>query len=79
MAATTTLRVRPQTRDALNRLAKDDNISAPELLERLVAREEEERLLRAMNSDFAALRADPTAWRDFKAETDAWDAASAAT
>jgi hypothetical protein len=77
MRASTSLRVRPHTRDALNRLAQQDRVSAPELLDRLIEREEQERLLAAMNDDFLALRTHPAEWRDFKAETAAWDASSA--
>lgn len=77
MPATTTLRVRPDTRDRLNRLAQEDRISAPDLLDRLVEREEQERLLKAMNDDFRRLRGDEAEWEDFKAETAAWDATSA--
>jgi hypothetical protein len=72
----TTLRVRPHTRDRLNRLAREDNVTAAELLERLVEQEEHARMLRAMNEDFAALRADEAAWREFRAETAFWDAAA---
>ena len=76
MAATTTLRVRPHTRDRLNDLARQDQISAPELLERLVEQEEQARLLRAMNADFARLRADEEAWTEYRTETALWDATS---
>lgn len=77
MAPTTTLRVRPDTRDRLNRLAEEDHVSMPELLDRLVEREEEERLLKAMNDDFRRLRRDEVGWRAFRTETAAWDASSA--
>jgi hypothetical protein len=77
MAATTTLRVRPSTRDRIKRLAAEDHVAAPELIERLVAREEHERLLRAMNDDFGALRDDATRWAEFQAETTVWDTTSA--
>jgi hypothetical protein len=76
MESTTTLRVRPHTRDRLKRLAQEDRISTPELLDRLVEREEQERLLRDMNDDFARLRDDRSAWAHFKAETALWDATS---
>jgi predicted transcriptional regulator len=75
--ATTTLRVRPDTRDRLNRLAQADKLSAPDMLDRLVEREERERLLMAMNDDFESLRGNESAWEEFKAETAAWDATSA--
>lgn len=77
MSASTSLRVRLHTRDALNRLAQEDQVSVPELLDRLIAREEQERLLASMNDDFLALRTDAAAWSDFKAETATWDATSA--
>jgi len=76
MAATTTLRVRPDTRDRINRLAQEDGVAAPELIDRLVEKEEQDRLLRAMNEDFARLRKDEAGWAAFKAETAAWDTTS---
>jgi predicted transcriptional regulator len=76
MAATTTLRVRPDTRDRLNRLAEEDHVAAPELIARLVEKEEQARLLRAMNDDFGALRDDATRGAAFEAETAAWDTTS---
>ncbi|MGI8800717.1 MAG: hypothetical protein ACR2KV_00880 [Solirubrobacteraceae bacterium] len=79
MAATTTLRVRPDTRDRINRLAAEDHVAAPELIDRLVEKEEQERLLRAMNDDFDKLRNDGTRWADFNAETAAWDTTTADT
>lgn len=77
MTATTTLRVRPHTRDRLNRLAREDRVSAPDLLDRLVEQEEQGRLLKAMNDDFERLRGDQDAWAQYKAETAVWDATSA--
>lgn len=47
------------------------------MLDRLVEREAEARLLEGMNDDFIALRADGAAWEEFRAETAAWDASSA--
>lgn len=77
MAATTTLRVKSQTRDRINRLAAEDHLAAGEFIDLLVAKEEQERALRAMNEDFSRLRQDPHAWGSFRAETAAWDTASA--
>ncbi|MDX6649358.1 MAG: hypothetical protein QOI91_1777 [Solirubrobacteraceae bacterium] len=76
MAATTTLRVRPETRDRINRLAQQDRVAAPELIDRLVEKEEQARLLLAMNQDFERLRDDDAGWAAFKAETAAWDTTS---
>jgi hypothetical protein len=77
MAPSTTLRVRPATRDRLNRLAQQDNVSAPDLLDALVEREEEARMLSAMNEQFRHLRSDERAWAEFKEDTSAWDDAGA--
>lgn len=64
-------------RDRLNRLAQEEHVSAPELLDRLVEQEEQARLLKAMNDDFERLRGDEDAWAQFEAETAMWDATSA--
>lgn len=77
MPKSTTLRIRTETRDRLNQLARASRLSNPELLERLVAREERERQLEQMNRGFASLRSQGAAWAEFKDETDAWDAAAA--
>lgn len=68
------MRVRPQTRDRLNALARQDSLSMADFLERLVQREEENRLLDAMNASFQDLRRDPAAWAAHRAESEAWDA-----
>jgi hypothetical protein len=51
-------------------------VAAAELIERLVAKEEQERLLRAMNDDFDRLREDPTRRAAFAAETAGWETTS---
>ncbi len=79
MAATTTLRVRPATRDRIKRLAQEDRVPVPELLDRLVEKEEHDRLLAGMNDDFDRLRRDGAAWSDFRAEAAAWDTTSGDT
>ena len=78
MGSITTLRVRVETRDALNRLARAKNMSMADFLEYMLQREQESQLLAAMNDDFAALRDDAAAWQEFKAETERWDATSVA-
>lgn len=77
MGSTTTLRVKTETRDRLNRLAKEERLPAGDFIDLLIAKEEQERALRAMNEDFRRLRQDPQAWEAFQAETAAWDTASA--
>lgn len=51
-------------------------MSAPELIDQLVEKEEEDRQLAAMNTDFERLRDDEHAWADFKTETAEWDTTS---
>lgn len=73
MAATTTVRVRPDTREAIARLSERRGIAAAELLGELVARAEEDELLAAMNDDFRHLRADEPGWRRLEAERSSWE------
>lgn len=49
---------------------------AGDLIDRLVEKEEQDRLLRAMGEDFQRLRQNPEAWAEFQAETAAWDTTS---
>jgi hypothetical protein len=51
-------------------------VAAPEMIERLVEKEENRRLLRAMNADFDSLRDDAARRAAFEAETEAWDGTS---
>ncbi len=71
--ASTTVRVRSETRDAILRLSERRGISAGDLIEELVAREEENALLDAMNEDFATLRQDRAGWRSLIEERAAWE------
>ncbi len=73
MAATTTVRVRPETREAIARLSERRGIPASDYLFELVARAEEDELLEAMNVDFRALKADRTGWRRLETERSSWE------
>jgi len=73
MAATTTVRVHPETRAAIARLSERRGVSAADYLGELVARAEEDELLAAMNDDFRDLKADPAAWAALEAERASWD------
>jgi hypothetical protein len=73
MSASTTVRVRPETREAIARLSERRGLSAGDLLSELVAREEENELLGAMNEDFAALRRDASQWRALAREREVWE------
>ena len=73
MAPTTTVRVRPETREAIARLCESRGVSAAEYLAELVARAEEDQLLAAMNDDFRDLKLDQTGWSRFEDERAGWD------
>ncbi len=73
MAATTTVRVRPDTREAIARLSERRGLATADLLGQLVARAEEDELLAAMNDDFDHLNADPPGWQQLEAERSAWE------
>ncbi len=73
MAATTTVRVRPDTREAIARLSERRGLATADLLGELVAHAEEDELLAAMNDDFRHLQADPSAWSQLEAERSAWE------
>jgi hypothetical protein len=73
MAASTTVRVTPETRERLARLAKARGLSTPELVDLLARRAEEDVLLDRMNSHYAALRSDPAAWEEHVRERELWE------
>lgn len=68
---TTTVRVRVATRDRLAKIGERRGLTAPELLDELVARAEEEDLLASANEHFAATR------EQRQEEIAAWDATAA--
>ncbi len=73
MAATTTVRVRPDTRAAIARLSERRGVSTADLLDELVIRAEEDELLGAMNDDFGRLRTDEAAWQRLLEERSTWE------
>lgn len=73
MAATTTVRVRPETREAIARLSERRGIATADLLGQLVARAEEDELLTAMNDDYDRLRTDDLGWSLLVEERSAWE------
>jgi hypothetical protein len=73
MPATTTVRVRPDTREAIARLSQRRGMVAADLLGELVARAEEDELLTSMNDDFRALRDHEPSWSLLKLERSAWE------
>jgi predicted DNA-binding protein len=74
MSETTTIRVRRETRDRLNRLARAQGVSAPELVRRLVDRAEDDELFCRHAAAYDALRArNPDLLGQIQGEDDAWD------
>lgn len=73
MSATTTVRVRPDTREAIARLSEHRGLSAADLLGEIVAAAEEDELLAGMNEDFDRLRADPQGWNRMVRERSDWE------
>jgi hypothetical protein len=72
-AATATVRVHRQTREALRRLAAAHATTIPDVLREVVQRAEDDELLSGMEGDFARLPADPATHADYQAELSAWD------
>lgn len=75
MAASTTVRVTPETRARLARLSRARGLSTPELIGKLALSAEEDALLEQMNDHYAKLRGDPEAWSEHMREREVWDAA----
>ena len=73
LAATTTVRVSPETREALTKLSGERGVSTADLIAQLVAVEQERVLLAAMSSSFAELAADSAAFTEYQAEQKLWD------
>ena len=71
---TTTIRVSRRTRDRLQHLAEQYGSSMQAVLEEAVELYQGQRLLEATNAAYAALRADPAAWRELQDERAEWDA-----
>ena len=74
MSETTTIRVRRETRDRLNRLASARGLSAPELIGQLVDRAEDDELFAGHAAAYDALRgSDPDLLAEIEHEDQAWE------
>ncbi|MCX6389172.1 MAG: hypothetical protein NT122_00850 [Solirubrobacterales bacterium] len=71
LAATTTIRVTPETREALSALSAERGVTNADLVAELVTLERERGLLAAMNQQFAEMAADPV--EEYRAEQRIWD------
>jgi predicted DNA-binding protein len=74
LAATTTVRVSPETREALTKLSGERGVSTADLIAELVTFEQERVLLEAMRRSFAEMASDSAALAEYKAELKLWDA-----
>jgi predicted transcriptional regulator len=73
----TTVRLSEETRAILRELARESEESMQTVLARAVEAYRRQRVLESTNEAYAALRADPDAWRTVQEERAAWDAALA--
>lgn len=73
MAATTTVRVHPETRLALARLSAQRGLTTADLLAELVERREQDELLEQMNASYERRLADPAAQEGERAERELWE------
>ena len=71
--STSTVRIRPETRDVLREIASQTGHSMPDLLDEAVEVLRRRRFLEGLGDDFAALREDPEAWSEEQEERDVWD------
>jgi hypothetical protein len=70
MAATTTIKVTPHTRDRINDRARAQGVTPATLVERLLDQDDRARRFDAVRAGYAALPADD----DYYAETGEWEA-----
>ena len=74
LAATTTVRVSTETREALTRLSAERGISTTDLIADLVMLEQDRVLLAEMDKHFTDLASDPSGSKPYQAEQLLWDA-----
>lgn len=71
---TTTIRVRRETRDRINRLAGARGLSAPDLIGALIDRAEDDELFAGHASAYEELKSEhPDLLREIEAEDGAWE------
>jgi hypothetical protein len=73
MAATTTVRVRIETRERLKRLSRSRGLNTPDFLESLVRDAEDDQLLAEHEAALNRIMADPKQAASYRAELSAWD------
>jgi hypothetical protein len=73
MAATTTIRVRSDTRERLKRLGRDRGLNTPDLLDSLARSAEDDQLLVEHEAAMDRIMADPEQAASYRSELSAWD------
>jgi predicted kinase len=74
LLATTLVRVREDVRATLQQLAQEESVSMQEILARAVEEYRRARIFERAHEAYAALRADPEAWKQELEERRAWEA-----
>ena len=74
MAAAATIRLRPESHQALKEIAQLTGDTLQAALDRAIEDFRRKLYLEGLNADYAALRRDPKAWSDFQKELAEWDA-----
>jgi len=72
--ASATVRLREPTRAVLRRMADESGEAMSVVLEKAIEAYRRQRFLEQVNAAYAALRADPEAWRVELEERRSWDA-----
>jgi hypothetical protein len=72
-----TVRITPSAHAALRALAEETGESMTEVLDKAIEAYRRQQLLAGLNSDLAALRRNPAAWKQELDERKTWDAALA--
>jgi len=73
---TPNVRISPHAHALLRQIAEEEQQSMQSVLDRVLERYRREKFLRAANADFAALRNDPSVWKDELRERDLWEQTS---
>jgi predicted transcriptional regulator len=74
----TTVRIDKRTNSTLDRLARERGEAKKELIARAVERMRRDEMLEALNAGYAAMKADPDAWREEVEESALWESSSVA-
>ncbi len=71
--SSTTIRVTQETQKIVRDLSETYGISMQEVVARAIEKYRREKILAEANAGYAALRADPEAWREWREELAEWD------